>query len=217
MQTFGSSDVLRAGIGYIHHSYLPEEINHDWLDDGNEQHKATGTEHVHANEAYAYLDNSYYFTHWLSVEAGVRATSFAISGKTFTSLEPRASVKTKHNDNLSLKAAYSRMTQMAQQVSNNNITLPTDLWRPVTAQQKPVSSDQVAVGAYGNLPWHAYFSVEGWYKRMRNLLEYRDGVSVFNQNLPWTDKVVSGRGWAYGVDLTATSPPRNGQAPSQAR
>ena len=77
------------------------------------------------------------------------------------------------------------MHQYVQQVSNNYISLPTDLWQPVAAGFKPLRSDQYSLGFYGNLPWYMYFSFEGWYKDMDNLLEYREGVSVLNPGLSW--------------------------------
>lgn len=204
MQTLGSRDVLRAGAGYVRHDYLPEGITRDWIDEGQSLHDDNGTQHVHADEAYAYVDNTYDLTSWLAVGTGLRATLYAIEGKTYTGVEPRASMKVRLSRNMSLKASYSRMTQMAQQVSSNNITLPTDMWQPVSARHRPIVSDQVALGLYGNLPWQTYFSVEGWYKDLRHVLEYRDGVSMLNPRLPWTDKVTAGRGWAYGADVTAT-------------
>ena len=39
---------------------------------------------------------------------------------------------------------------------------------------------------------------------MDNLLEYREGVSVLNPDLAWEDKLTSGKGWSYGVDLSVT-------------
>lgn len=96
-------------------------------------------------------------------------------------------------DNFSVKAGYARIHQYVQQVSTNYIDLPTDLWQPVSARFKPLQSDLYSIGVYGNLPWSMYFSVEGWYKDMDNLLEYREGVSVLNPDLAWEDKLTSGK------------------------
>lgn len=39
---------------------------------------------------------------------------------------------------------------------------------------------------------------------MNNLVEYREGISMLNPNLTWNEKTVTGKGWAYGVDLNIT-------------
>ena len=45
--------------------------------------------------------------------------------------------------------------------------------------------------------------MEGYYKHMNNLLEYREGSSFMAGTADWTDKVAMGRGWAYGLELMA--------------
>jgi hypothetical protein len=47
------------------------------------------------------------------------------------------------------------------------------------------------------------FSVEGYYKSMDNLMEYKPGSSFFGTSANWEDKVCLGRGWAYGVEFLA--------------
>ena len=46
-------------------------------------------------------------------------------------------------------------------------------------------------------------SLEGYYKTMENVLEYRDGASFFGSSTGWEEKVAMGRGWAYGVEFLA--------------
>ena len=47
------------------------------------------------------------------------------------------------------------------------------------------------------------FSLEGYWKGMDNLLEYRDGATFLGSSSGWEDKVASGRGWAYGIEFLA--------------
>ncbi len=140
----------------------------------------------------------------MAFNVGLRAAAYRIQQHTFTDVESRASVKFAVGEDYSIKASYARMHQYVQQISNNYINLPTDLWQPVTASFKPIRSNQYSLGVYGNLPLAMYFSVEGWYKTMSNLLEYRDGVSVLNPRLYWEDKLTMGKGWSYGVDIAVT-------------
>ena len=93
------------------------------------------------------------------------------------------------------------MSQYIHLLSNNNVSLPTDLWVPVTKRIEPMKSQQVTVGTFYNLNHLIELSVEGYYKSMDNLIEYKDGASFFGSSTGWEDKVSVGRGWAYGVEL----------------
>ena len=95
------------------------------------------------------------------------------------------------------------MSQFVQQVSDNYISLPTDYWMPITEEFEPLSSDQLSVGGYFSLNDRFLFSVEGYYKWMRNLLEYRDGYKNLPADTRWSDKLASGEGRAYGMDFQA--------------
>ena len=93
------------------------------------------------------------------------------------------------------------MTQYVHLLSNSSLSLPTDLWVPVTAKIVPMNAHQWSVGAFYELPRLFDISVEGYYKTMDNLLEYKDGASFFGSSERWDEKVCMGKGWAYGVEL----------------
>jgi hypothetical protein len=46
-------------------------------------------------------------------------------------------------------------------------------------------------------------SVEGYYKSMKNLIEYKEGASFFSFTNDWQDKIEIGEGRAYGVEILA--------------
>lgn len=204
MQQFAQLYLLKAGAGYVHHNYHPEGLVNEYADAANRWSDNNGNPSVKAEEAFAYVDNLFNFGERASLDVGLRFVDYMIQGSAFPRLEPRASVRVNLTDDYSVKASYARINQFVQQVSSNYINLPTDLWQPVGAGKKPLGSDQYSLGVYGNLPHDMYFSVEGWYKRMRNLVEYREGISSLNPGLTWNEKTTTGRGWAYGVDLSVT-------------
>ena len=111
------------------------------------------------------------------------------------------SVKLDITPEISAKAAYSRMAQYVHLLSPSSITLPTDLWVPITDKIKPVTSDQTSLGLYwtGLKGWE--FSLEGYLKWMHNILEYRDGTSFFGNSANWQNNVEMGEGFARGVEL----------------
>ncbi|MBR2958150.1 MAG: TonB-dependent receptor, partial [Bacteroidales bacterium] len=158
---------------------------------------------VHANELSAYIEDDWSITESLKVNGGVNLTGFAVQGKFYPSLQPRLSGRLMISDDLSVKAGYSYMTQYMHLLSNSNISLPTDLWVPVTARIEPMNSHQVAAGVFYNWKNFIDFSIEGYYKWMNNLLEYKPGSTFLGSSVGWEDMVCSGRGWAYGLEFLA--------------
>ena len=69
---------------------------------------------------------------------------------------------------------------------------------PVTRKLKPLISDQVSAGFYYNLMRSYSFSVEGYYKWMKNLLDYKDGYSFLPGTAAWEEKMAVGKGRSYG-------------------
>lgn len=64
-------------------------------------------------------------------------------------------------------------------------------------------SHQYSLGGYytGIKGWE--FSVEGYYKDMYNVLEYKDGVSFFGSSTGWESKVEMGKGRSMGIEFMA--------------
>ncbi len=95
------------------------------------------------------------------------------------------------------------MTQYIHLLTNSTIGLPTDLWLPVTDQITPQHSVQYAVGTVYKLNDKVNLSLEGFYKTMSNLIEYKEGASFIKNDTDWQDKIEQGEGWAYGIELLA--------------
>ncbi|MCD7915567.1 MAG: hypothetical protein LUG96_10185 [Tannerellaceae bacterium] len=204
MAEFGQFYLFEGGAALIHHNYLPKGL----LNESGEGEKlfADNNDHPHvsANEGYIYIDNRFNITDWVALQAGLRVVSYRIQSHSYNRFEPRASLRVTLSSDYSLKMGYTRISQFVQQISSNYINLLTDLWQPITANSKPLQSDQYSLGIYGNLPYAMYFSLEGWYKDMQHLLEYREGISSLNPNLSWEEKLTSGKGWSYGTDVSIT-------------
>ena len=202
--SFGGWYTLQTGAGYCHHRFLPEDVENRFSLDGIENTICSNSPVINASEEWIYVDNEFRVGQILALSAGLRGSLFQIYHKNVGSLEPRATIRFSPGNILSFKASYGRMRQYVQQVSNNYINLPTDLWQPVPEGCKPLTSDQYSFGVYATLPYDMYVSAEGWYKDMKGLLEYRPGISMLEPQLTWEEKVTSGNGWSYGADFSLT-------------
>jgi hypothetical protein len=162
-----------------------------------------GDKNVYSNEVMFYAEDNISLGYALKMNLGLHYSLFDVQGETYNSLQPRASMRFLANDRLSFKAGYAAMSQYVHLLSNSNISLPTDLWVPVTKRIEPMKSHQYSVGAFYNFRDIIDLSVEAYYKSMHNLIEYKDGATFLGSSTGWEDKVVMGDGWSYGLELMA--------------
>jgi hypothetical protein len=120
--------------------------------------------------------------------------------KTYGGLEPRLTIRYAVNDETSVKASVTRNYQYIHLVSNAGSTLPTDLWVPSTYIVQPQLSWLYAAGVFKNFKNNMYeTSVEVYYKKMDNQVEYKEG---YTPSLTDPEKeFVFGKGWSYGAEF----------------
>ena len=200
---------LRFGAMLTAHRYTPsavtvQNINLDTL---NVQRTA-----IDALEAGLYAEATVQPAEQVRVNGGLRLSYFNVQGKTYLRPEPRLSVAYNLRNDWTVKASYAAMNQYTHLLSNSGLGLPTDLWVPSTAQLRPQTSQQVALGI--SRPFAAQrliLSVEGYYKAMTNIIGYREGASFLLVDLgakpkevaqsEWQQNVTTGRGWSYGTEF----------------
>ena len=194
---------MRMGVSYTHHTFRPEVMTMSEEENKDGKETKIGNPDIMAHETQLYVEDNVSIADAVKVNAGVNYATFTVGGKFYHALEPRLSSRLLLTDNLSLKAGYAYMTQYVHLLSNSSISLPTDLWVPVTEKILPENAHQVAAGAYYEIERVCDLSLEGYYKQLNNLLEYREGSSFMTGTTSWEDKVAMGRGWSYGLEFLA--------------
>ncbi len=194
---------IKFGTNYSYHTFRPGVTVAQITSNQQAMDTSIGDQNIFTHEVVAYAEDNVSLSSTLKANIGFHYSTFFVQGKFYQSLEPRVSFRYLLNDKLSIKAGYASMSQYIHLLSNSNIELPTDLWVPVTKRIEPMKSQQVSVGVFYNLLDMVDLSVEGYYKSMDNLIEYKDGASFFGSSTGWEDKVNVGRGWAYGIEFLA--------------
>ena len=197
---------IKFGGQYLYHTFRPEvhtvKINHETDGSTSEEHYSIADNRpLQGHEASLYAEDDFDLSLCLKANAGLRASLFHIQGKTYTSLQPRLSLSYAASDDWTLKASYTQMNQYIHLLSSSALSMPNDLWVPVTRNIKPMKSHQYSVGAYytGIRNWE--FSIEAYYKRMINVLEYKDGSNFQGNSNAWESKVEMGKGTSMGVEF----------------
>lgn len=162
---------------------------------------------IDALEASIYAQDEWTINEQFMTNIGVRMAYFQ-RGDRFLP-EPRASLSysvfsgntDSFINDLSIKGAFAMANQFLHLVIRNDVALPTDTWFPATDNIKPANAVQYVLGAETKLFNGEYtFSVEGYYKFMRNLYEFRDNAP-FGILTPTEAVLTEGVGDAYGVEF----------------
>lgn len=198
---------VKFGGQYYFHLFTPETSSlretYNYEEESYHYESASKQSRISASEMILFAEDDWRINDRIKINYGFNLTGFAVQGKLYPSIQPRFSGRWLINDRLSAKIGYAYMTQYLHLLSNSSVSLPTDLWVPVTARITPMTSQQVAAGFFYNLLDIVELSVEGYYKYMDNLLEYKDGASFWGSSQGWEEKVCMGRGWAYGIEFLA--------------
>ena len=160
--------------------------------------------YIGPGEAYTYSENTP-----VGLSRRVVSTTAYKRGdniKTYGNWEPRLAAKYELSNSSSFKLSYNRLAQYIHLISNTTASTPLDVWTPSTNNIKPQISDQVAGGFFKNFgalrgagsEFEA--SVEVYYKRLQNQIDYIDGANlILNKYLE--GDLLSGKGRAYGAEF----------------
>ncbi len=200
------SHLIKFGAEYTRHIFIPESLSMVENEIENEMiqidttYKFMDREQFGGNDLSIYGEDDWRINSCITVNPGLRVAWFNTQGKNYISLQPRLSTKISLED-FAIKAGYARMAQYVHLLTSGQVSLPTDLWVPITRNIKPVTSDQFSLGAYydGLKGWE--FSIEGYWKKLHNILEYKDGTFVLGSSGGWESKVTMGEGRSVGMEF----------------
>lgn len=198
---------IKFGGKYIYHAFTPTVQNSRSF--GYDSTGGTGNTyyhpnpHVYAHDFSFYAEDDFNLGQRWKFNTGLHLSLFTVQKHPYVFLQPRLSASYMLTDDLILKGAFTQMNQHTQLLSMSSVDMPSDLWVPVTKQIRPMKSFQYSAGLYytGIRQWE--FSMEGYYKDMHNVLEYKDGDSFLGSSVNWEEKVEMGKGRSFGIELMA--------------
>lgn len=199
---------IKFGASYLYHNFRPEVMSSRVSLKSEEElqdtiYKGISNERINAHELAVYAEDNFDVSRRLRVNAGFHLSAFHVQGKTYYSLQPRLSARYMLSESLILKGAYSKMSQYINLLTSAPISMPTDLWVPVTRNIRPMRAHQYSLGIYhtGIRGWE--FSAEGYYKDMTNILEYKESTRYIGSSESWEKKVEMGKGHSFGIEFMA--------------
>jgi hypothetical protein len=192
---------VRAGISDIYHTFTPGIASLKAIDDENNIDKQEGASKQYSHEIDFYAEDDFSVGNRLKLNVGLHHSLFFVGDKVYQNPQPRLSANLQVTEKSSVKLGLTHTAQYLHLLSNIGTGLPTDLWVPATEITKPVLANQGSIGFYQELTKNIVVSVEGYYKTMDNLIQYREGVDFSGGDPYWENNITYGKGWAYGGEL----------------
>ncbi len=195
---------LRAGAEHVWHRFEPGSVEVINIENEITTTQISPNKPILTEESSIYAENNFQ-TDKLRLNVGLRLANLSVDNTNYFSLEPRLSMTYRIHNQHDIKFGYSRMRQFLHQLSSNGIGIPNDIWVTATAKVPPSQAQQIDLGWDFRLDeikrWE--LSLDGYYKTMRNLIDYPQGADIvtnFKQN--WQDLVIKNvEGKAYGIEF----------------
>ena len=121
--------------------------------------------------------------------------------ETYGGPEVRFAARYLVDDTFSIKSSFNTAYQFIHTLTNNTTASPIDTWKLSDLNIEPQTGWQASLGFYKNLDENNIeISVEGYYKMMDNVLDFKTGADLLlNENVE--TEVLQGDGKAYGVEF----------------
>ena len=156
---------------------------------------------MNIKNAAMYVEDDLGIVDKFKVNLGLRASSYFVTGKSSFELEPRVAMRYLVTDKAAIKLSYSRMTQGTHRLVSSNMVMASDIWVSINRDIPVMKSNLYGIAFNCNLPLGMSLAVEGYYKTMSNVLEYRNAASYTQSENNWANMVAIGKGRSYGVEL----------------
>ncbi|PKQ61267.1 hypothetical protein BZG02_16675 [Labilibaculum filiforme] len=182
----------------LHHTKPGSEIYQN--NEQNEQ-STSNDQVISSKELILFGECQIQFGKNLLINMGSRWSSFIVEGTYYSTLEPRFSTQYHLHPKWTITGSFSQMTQYLHLVTSSTLSLPTDLWLPVTSKIKPIDCFQYTGGANYAFSKSIKFSAEYYHKLSRNILEFSDTYFFQNVNTDWENTVEAGKAWSQGLEF----------------
>jgi hypothetical protein len=184
--------IFRFGLSAVNHFFTTGKV--EWSHSGTDADSTitTAAKRNFALDLSAYTEWEYTFLKKLSANAGFRTGLYATAGKTYPVFEPRIVLNYLFLPSFSFKTSYSQMHQTTHLLTNSDGGLPTDIWVPSTRLIKPETAGQFSFGLAHTTRGNYELSIDCYTKKMENLIDYKEGIMVYDGHQGWENKIETG-------------------------
>lgn len=209
VQDFGYSNSVRyiikeipfeSGLQYTFHNLQPQKIQ---IASQIESSIAEQNNLIKANEVAVFVTAKPKLSNCLSAELGLRINYYSsgLQSNSYLHLQPRILLNYYPNKNFSFYTSYNRQNQYLSLITTSSVGIPTDFWIASSEGISPQTSDEFSIGSNQTISKNITSSFGGYFRSMKNLLEYPYGVAQFNEISTLKNDLLVGDGTAYGLEM----------------
>lgn len=190
---------LESGFQYTLHNLLPQRFevaNLETITSGKQ------AEIIRANNTAVFANAKPKFSDKFSADLGLRLNYYTSDSNTTSYLhfEPRVMFYYFPKKDLSFYAAYTRQNQYINLITASSVGIPTDFWVAASEGIPSQSSNNFSIGSNKVFSKEISTSLNGYYRSMKNLIEYPYGLTQFNETTSLKNDILIGDGDAYGLE-----------------
>ncbi len=193
---------LRFGANIISHFYTPGKNN--FLLKTNDSviiDTSFNDTKLNALEFNSYVENKIKIGKF-KANLGLRFNYFFINNKAFPSVEPRINTSFDLAYDFQITSSFSTMQQNVHQISFASTGIPLKIWIPATSDEIPEISNQITFGINKSFVNKYSFSIEAYYKKMKNLIEMKNSTVLFSPEQNYQNFIAkNGQGICYGLEF----------------
>ncbi|WP_348537002.1 TonB-dependent receptor [Flavobacterium hungaricum] len=188
---------IESGLQYVYHNLQPQKVNVENLTTLDNKSQRI----INANEAAIFVSAKPKLFENVTADLGLRINYYTSGSDSYLHFQPRAVLNYYANENYSFYASYNRQYQYLSLITTSSVGIPTDFWIASSDGIKPQSSDEFSIGSNQNITKNLSSSFGGFYRSMKNLLEYPYGITQFNEITTLKNDLYVGEGKAYGFEM----------------
>ena len=203
---------FRFGSGVLVHGFNQEVFNiieqygtsfNPNIDDLSEENDSTGIDYT-TLEVTTFLEDEIKWTDKFTTNLGARLSVYHIEDRVVSFFEPRLIGQYALNKDYLINGTYTRNSQYLHLLTTG-ISLPIDVWIPSVNDLQPQVAQQFTLGFFKEHNHKLNFSVEAFYKKMKNVIENRG--QFFDEetaSFMLSDSTFTiGQGRSYGLEFSA--------------
>ncbi|MET0946816.1 MAG: TonB-dependent receptor plug domain-containing protein [Flavobacterium sp.] len=190
---------FESGFQYVYHDLQPQKVNVENLTTTN---NASQNSLINANEASIFTTIKPKLSNNITAEFGLRINYYTSGSQdSYLHFQPRVLLNYLANEKYSFYGSYNKQYQYLSLITTSSVGIPTDFWIASSDGIKPQSSDEFSIGSNQNISRNWTSSLGGFYRSMKDLLEYPYGVTQFNETTTLKNDLLVGKGKAYGLEM----------------
>jgi outer membrane receptor for ferrienterochelin and colicin len=156
---------------------------------------------VRSIQSVAYFEDDIRPTDNWQLNCGFHANQYTVPGKTFVTFLPRVNAAFSPVKNFTIRASVSGTSQNLHLLTTLSTDILSDNYVPAIASAPPETGWNYSGGVIQKLPLNFEWSVDGFYRSMTNLIDYKSGADYSFLNSSWNQQIATGgKGKAYGLE-----------------